>query len=93
MVEYCKTMFITIFRNVMTWFDQIMIDNGWIVWLGTVFLMITGYRFIIRPLFGVFSLGDITVGKSDSNSTFSKKQGQLYSYRLDKDGNTYKHYW
>ena len=68
MVEYCKTMFTIIFRNVMIWFDTIIIDSGWIVWLGTVFLMITGCRFIIRPLFGVFSFE----GASDSIKNFQR---------------------
>lgn len=91
MIEYCITMFQSIFLNVLEWFDTMMMDTGWIVWIGTVFLMIVGYRFIIRPLFGVFSLPDIGTGKSDSNKNYSK--GSLYSYKLDSDGNYYRDYW
>ncbi len=72
MVDYCITMFKSIFINVLQWFDTMMMDTGWIVWIGTVFLMIVGYRFIIRPLFGVFSLSMIGSGSSDSNKNFQR---------------------
>ncbi len=69
MLEYMKTFFITIFYNIMQWFDTMMIDTGHIVWIGTAFLMVASYRFIIRPMFGVFTLSMIG---SDSNKNFQK---------------------
>lgn len=92
MLEYMKSFFITIFYNVMQWFDTMMIDTGHIVWIGTAFLMIASYRFIIRPLFGVLFLGDIVTGKSDSNKNFSKRNRSSYTYKRDSDGNLYRDY-
>lgn len=65
-LQYVKDLFSGLF----IFFDRIFIDTGYIVWVGSAFLMVITYRFLVLPVFGSFNISNL----SDSAKRYQKVQ-------------------
>ena len=69
-VHFAIQYLIDLFTGLFEFFDRIFIDTGYIVWVGSAFLMVITYRFLVLPIFGSFSISNL----SDSAKRYRKVQ-------------------
>lgn len=64
---------IQLFTGLFDFFDRIFIQTGYIVWVGSAFLMYLSYRFLVKPIFGDGLAATASFLGSDSVKNFRKQ--------------------
>lgn len=69
-MSYYTNYLFNLFTGLFDFFDRIFIQTGYIVWVGSAFLMFITYRFLVVPVFGSFNISNL----SDTAKQYQKKQ-------------------